>query len=594
MGSIKLTINGQEVTGEAGQTLLEVAQGAGIEIPTLCHHPALKPIGACRVCLVEVSGQRALQPACTFPVGAGLEVQTESPKVVEARKFLLELIFSERNHFCMYCEMSGDCELQDLAYRYGIDHMTYPTYTKGFPVDATPQYFLLDHNRCVLCRRCVRACTELVACHTLDLRQRGAATMVHADMNLPISSSSCISCGTCLDVCPTGSLIDKRSAFMGREGQTESVKSICSQCSVGCGIRVITRGGNVLRIDGDWEGRGNGGMLCEKGRFEPLYDLRPRVVTPRVLQNGIQEETDWNQALQVAAERIRGVLPEQLGVLASTNATNEALYLVAKLFGKELGAAQIGLLNAVAPALVAGSAATLADVPRSDCILVVGADPAKEQPVVSFLVKRTVDQGTRLVLIGGEQTALAPFADTNVSGAEIDQAIAMAEDAESPLVVYGSGITDEIENALVKLNGKALFLALQPGVNTRAAKTYGLDNGLDPGRVEVLYVLAGEQDPAGMEILKRIRKDTFLVVQASYASALTERADVVLPMAIWCERSGTLTNTEGLVQEARKATEPLGEARPDWEILSLLGEKLGKMLGGSLHEIAERATQQLH
>ena len=269
MSSIKLKINGQEVAAQAGQTILEAAQGAGIDIPTLCHHPALKPIGACRICLVEVSGQRTLQPACTFPAGAGLEVLTESPKVVEARKFVLELIFSERNHFCMYCEMSGDCELQDLAYRYGLDHMTYPTYTKGFPVDATPPYFLLDHNRCVLCRRCVRACSELVACHTLDLRQRGAATMVHADMDLPIGDSSCVSCGTCLDACPTGALIDKRSAFMGRDAETEVVKSICSQCSVGCGIDVVTRGGNVLRIEGDWGGRVNGGSSVRRGDSSP-------------------------------------------------------------------------------------------------------------------------------------------------------------------------------------------------------------------------------------------------------------------------------------------------------------------------------------
>ena len=134
MSAVTITINGQKVSARAGQTVLRAAQAAGIEIPTLCHHPALAPIGACRVCLVEVKGQRTLQPACTFPVADRMEIQTESEKVVRARRFVLELLFSERNHFCMVCEMSGGCELQDLGYRYKLDHWMYPTYTQRFPV----------------------------------------------------------------------------------------------------------------------------------------------------------------------------------------------------------------------------------------------------------------------------------------------------------------------------------------------------------------------------------------------------------------------------------------------------------------------------
>ena len=153
MGTVTITINGQKVSAQPGQTILEAARGAGIDIPTLCHHPALAPVGACRVCLVEVAGQRTLQPSCTFPVADRMEVQTESANVVEARKFVLELIFSERNHFCMTCPMSGDCELQELGYRYGLDHWVYPTYEQAFAVDASAAHHLLDEGISQVIRR---------------------------------------------------------------------------------------------------------------------------------------------------------------------------------------------------------------------------------------------------------------------------------------------------------------------------------------------------------------------------------------------------------------------------------------------------------
>ncbi|MEW6441989.1 MAG: molybdopterin-dependent oxidoreductase [bacterium] len=593
MASINITIDGQKVTAQTGQTVLEAAKAAGIDIPTLCHHPSLKPIGACRVCLVEIAGQRTLQPACTFPVADKMDVKTESPKVIQARKFVMELIFTERNHFCMYCEMSGDCELQKLAYRYGIDHMTYDTYAQRFPVDATPTYHLLDHNRCILCRRCIRACAERVANHTLDMRQRGAASMIHADMNLPIGESSCLSCGNCLDVCPTGALIDKRSAFMARSEQSESCKTVCAQCSVGCGVDVVTRGGSILRIQGDPAGPVNGGLLCKKGRFEVLYDPRPRILTPLLEAQGKQAEADWEQALKTVVDRLGRTAGPKLGVLASSHATNEALFLVSKLFSKELKSAQIGLLNAAAPALSKKSEGSLADILASDCIVVAGADPAQEQPVASFFVKRAVDGGARLIVVEDRESALAVFAETVLGTKEVRKAVEAAQAARKPVVLYGAGLGSAERNELKSLEGKACFVALQPGVNTFAAVRFGLDKGADLSGLEVLYVLAGDQEVDAKTALKGIGKETFLIVQASHASALTERADVVLPMAGWAERSGTLTNATGVVQEARKATEPAGSSKPDWEILSLLAARLGKKLGASLDEIAVSATQQL-
>jgi len=585
MASLNLTINGNEITAETGQTVLEAASAAGIEIPTLCHHPALKPIGACRVCLVEISGQRSLQPACTFPVAARMSIQTESPKVVEARKFVLELIFSERNHFCMACEMSGDCELQKLGYRYGLDHWIYPTYTRSFPVDATPDDFLLDHNRCVLCRRCLRACSELAANHTLDLRQRGALTMVTADMNVSLAQSSCIACGTCMDVCPTGALVDKRSAFAGRQSDSIQIDSICSQCSIGCGIKMVVRTDHILRILGRWDAPISRGVLCRKGRFQSLADGRLRIFSPIKRLNGQQMPADWDSGLQLAAERIAAVAPKHVGLLATTRVTNEALNLLSDLFCRQLKTRNVSLLNPVAPGLPSLPKGALADLSRADCVLVTGTDPTSTHPVASMLIKRAVDRGSQLVVIEDEETGLAAYADQVLKTSEVNQAGRWAVQAQCPVVVYGDAVLKGTLRSLQKLD-KAVFVALQPGVNTHAAVSLGLNQHIDFKVLKLLYILAGEQDEGLDAVVAKISPETFVVAQTCYTSALTERADVVLPMATWPERSGSLTNTDGIVQKVLAVRAPRGASKPDWEILRLLAEKLGTQPQFSINDMA--------
>jgi formate dehydrogenase major subunit len=593
MAMANVTINGQAVNAPVGSTILQAAHQAGIDIPTLCNHPALVAVGACRICVVEVKGQRNLQTACTFPVTEGMEIKTESERVVKARKLILDMLFSERNHYCMYCEMSGDCELQSLGYRYGIDHFVYPTYTKPFPVDATRKDIVMEQNRCVLCWRCMRACRDLVANHTLGLRQRGAKSMIHADANVPFGESSCISCGTCQQVCPTGALFDKRSAFMGRDLQTEHTKSTCNRCSVGCGMEIVTRGGNVLRIKGDWNVKVNGGLLCKRGRFEPLYDERERIDSPLLRRKGKLEPVSWNEAMESVAKRISAHAGGELGVLTSSNATNEALYLLGHLFREELKATNIGLLNEAAPRLSEKGQGSLDDITHSDFILLVGSDPVNDLPVASFLIKRTVDRGSRLIVVDDKENGLAPFASMHLSMGDIKKGIEIAERADKLVVLYGAGVTKEAAAALKKLRKKAAFVALEPGVNTHAAVAFGLDNGFKPAAAELLYVLLSEENWDGKDMLKKLGKNAFVVVQASFVSPLTERADVVLPMAIWSERSGSMTNTEGLVQKVNKAVNAKGEAKPDWEILSLLAEKLGKKTGASLDEISARAARKL-
>jgi len=268
---VNLKIDGKEISVPEGTTVLRAAEAAGFSIPVLCDHKQLSPYGACRMCLVEVEGARTLQPSCTLPVSNNMVVLTNTPKVREARSFVLTLIFSERNHFCMYCPVSGgDCELQNAAYGEGMTHWPLQPNWSPYPVDASHKDFMLDNNRCILCRRCIRACGELVGNFTLGVEERGARTMVIADLGVPLGESTCISCGTCVQVCPTGALIDRASAFRGREKDVQRIKTTCAACSVGCGVEMIVRDNNLLRIEGDWEAPVNSGLL-----FLPTLRIKP-------------------------------------------------------------------------------------------------------------------------------------------------------------------------------------------------------------------------------------------------------------------------------------------------------------------------------
>jgi bidirectional [NiFe] hydrogenase diaphorase subunit len=205
-----LKIDGLDVSARADETIVEAARENGIAIPTLCELEGLSPVGACRMCLVEVKGARRLQPACVTRVEEGVEVTTVSERLIRYRKQILALLFSERNHICSFCVSNGHCDLQNLAQSHGIDHVWVPYLYPRLPVDASHERFVIDHNRCILCTRCVRVCDEIEGAHTWDVLGRGVKSKVITDFNEPWGSSdSCTSCGKCVHVCPTGALSEK-------------------------------------------------------------------------------------------------------------------------------------------------------------------------------------------------------------------------------------------------------------------------------------------------------------------------------------------------------------------------------------------------
>ena len=227
MAVVTLTINDELVSAQEGVSLLSVLRENGIEIPTLCHLEGLSERGGCRLCMVEMVGSNKLQAACVTPVSEGLLVNTHSERLIKYRKMILELLFAERNHVCAVCVMNGHCELQWEAAEIGMDHVRYDYLNPDVPMDASHKQYVLDHNRCILCTRCVRVCDEIEGAHVWDVMGRGVDSRIVADLNQPWgTSTACTSCGKCVQVCPTGALTEKGSTVAEMEKQHDFLRWI--------------------------------------------------------------------------------------------------------------------------------------------------------------------------------------------------------------------------------------------------------------------------------------------------------------------------------------------------------------------------------
>jgi predicted molibdopterin-dependent oxidoreductase YjgC len=255
--------------------------------------------------------------------------------------------------------------------------------------------------------------------------------------------------------------------------------------------------------------------------------------------------------------------------------TNEAMGLLHTIFVKHLKAAHRSASHGAAPGLPACRCGKLADIADSDLVLLAGSDPARDQPVASFLIKRAVDRGARLITVESRPTDLTAFAEAIFAPQQVSQAVDMALAAEKPVVIYGAGLSRAEAAALRELDAKAVFIPLHPGVNALTAETLELNGKMDAAACDTLFIAAGEENGTLAAVTQKAAPKAFVIVQASYGSALADRADLVLPMATWLERSGTFTNTEGTIHRAHAALPPSGQSRPDWDILGRLAERLG-------------------
>lgn len=347
MAEITLTIDDKKITVPAGTTILEAAVKHGIFIPTLCHDPRLSPWGGCRLCVVEVPGMKGLPAACVTSVAEGMIVYTSSPAVIEARKTILELLLANHPQDCLTCSQNGNCRLQDYAYMYGVRGGEFSGERHHYPLEEDNPFIIRDMNKCILCGKCVRVCTEVQGKGVVDFAYRGFNTKVTPAMDLTLrQSEECVFCGNCLQVCPVGALTEKAGMWQGREWEFQKVRSICSYCGVGCNLTLYVKDGKVVKVKGYENPEVNNGWLCVKGRFGFDYIHSPDRLTKPLIREGERgsgtfREATWEEALNLVAQRLREIKetygPDALGFLCSAKCTNEENYLLQKLARGVLG-----------------------------------------------------------------------------------------------------------------------------------------------------------------------------------------------------------------------------------------------------------------
>jgi formate dehydrogenase (NADP+) alpha subunit len=328
-----IIIDGKRVSATPGQTVLEVAQSAGIYIPTLCHHEDLKPYGGCRVCVVEIEGMRGLPTSCTTPAANGMKVHTDSEAVNNSRRVTIELLLAEHPNECLTCSANLNCELQKVAAFLGITRSLLPASVRGYPIDDSNPFFYLDRDKCILCARCTRTCNEITCVGAIDMANRGYSMKVATFGDGKLLDSICQSCGECVAHCPTGALAPK-----SHMPSTSEVETTCTYCGVGCRMKLETRAGKIIGVTGSRNGS-NKGNLCVKGRYgiAEYVHHSDRLTTPLIRRNGRLEPAGWDEALNMIADKFREYKPAEIAVIPSSRTSNEDVYVAQKFARAVLG-----------------------------------------------------------------------------------------------------------------------------------------------------------------------------------------------------------------------------------------------------------------
>ncbi len=603
---VKFTINGQELEAPAGTLLIEAAKQNGIEIPSFCYYEGYSLQAACRMCLVEVERMPKMQVACTLPVSAGMVVRTETDQVNAARKSTLEFLLTNHPLDCPVCDKGGECELQDMVFRYGAGESRY-TETK-IHVDEqqwSPVVFY-DAPRCILCFRCVRACDEGMGVSALGVINRGAMSLIAPNKG---DHLECDECGQCIDICPVGALTSGAYRYQTRPWEMEHVGTICTHCSDGCKTTLGVRNDEIVRGNNRDRSGVNGEFLCIKGRYGfDFSEHADRLQSPMIRVNGKLEEVSWSKALETISKKFAEVKAKggKFGVIGSNQTTNEENYYLQKFARQGLGTNNIdhhrtGDVVTLVDALsgTTGRLAKSVDFYEGKAVLVIGADLAVEHPFLAFQIRANFRHHEAHVYAVTAETVREDLVATRsvraIRGEELSalEGLREALAAEKDLViVFGDSIKGDKVRSLVEY-GQSLgipvsYCALVDYSNSRGAIDMGLVPELNPGfhasnvAGATIDELLAANDLAALWVIgsnplekaKLAASKAFVVVQDLFLTETAQRADVVLPSASAYEKNGTVTNGCGEVQRLKRASATMG-TKTDLEIIGLIAKEMG-------------------
>ena len=595
---INLTIDGRAVKVPPQTLVIDAAKTVGIEIPAFCYYEGLSLAAACRMCLVEVEKMPKMMTACTLPVSEGMVVRTDTEQVKQSRKYMLEFLLTNHPLDCPVCDKGGECELQDMVFRYGAGESRYTDEKVHTPEKQFSPVVFFDAPRCILCFRCVRVCTEGLGVGALGVVNRGVVSEIAPNVG---DHLECDECGACIDICPVGALTSGIYRYQTRPWEMTHVGTICTHCGDGCKTTLGTRNDRIIRGNNRDRSGINGEFLCIKGRYGfDFYDHPERLQSPLLRVNGKLEEVSWGKALEAVAQKFTQTLADggSFGVIGSNHTTNEENFYLQKFARQVLKTNHIDhhrtgdvvtLLDALSGKT--SKLATVSDLYERKAILVLGADLALEHPMLSYQVRANYrHHQARIYVVTPQAVREDKYAAAIVRGRDYESLRDKLK-AEPELVIlfddtYKGDDLRKLVDFAESLAIPVKFICLLDYANSRGAVDMGLTPELLPGYepsgqagmhvgemagapLSALWVVGANPLKGGLE-----RKAGFLVVQDMFLTETALQADVVLPAASAYEKSGTVTNTSGEVQRQTRAINTMG-AKPDLEIMGFIAREMG-------------------